>query len=44
MKERQEDAAEKLLYILPNYMAKLQQSNIPDEPKEKIKLLKNLLK
>lgn len=44
MRERQEDAAEKLLYILPNYLAKLLQSDISEESKEKIKQLKNLLK
>lgn len=31
MKERQENAAEKLLYILPNYLAKLISSDIPED-------------
>ena len=37
MKEIQEDAAEKLLYILPNYMAKIRDSpEVNDEHKTKV--------
>jgi hypothetical protein len=45
MRDRQQDAAEKLIYILPNYLAKLISKNeINDETKEKVKVLRNLLK
>ena len=45
MKEVQEDAAEKLLYILPNYMAKIRDSpEVNEIHKERIQELKNLLK
>lgn len=45
LRTRQEDAAEKLLYILPNYLAKLiTEPSIPDHTKDKIKSLKNLMK
>ena len=45
MKEVQEDAAEKLLYILPNYMAKIRDSpEVSEEHIGRIQELKNLLK
>ena len=45
MKEVQEDAAEKLLYILPNYMAKIRDSpEVSEEHTGRIQELKNLLK
>lgn len=44
LKNQQEDAAEKLLYILPNYMARLIQSpTIPDSMKEEIRSVKAML-
>ena len=45
LREKQNDAAEKLLYILPNYLAKLIGSDeLPEDDKVKVKELKNLLK
>ena len=45
LKNRQQDAADKLLYILPNYLAKLNSlDDVPSDHKEKIRELKNLLK
>jgi len=45
LKDKQEDAAEKLLYILPNYLAKLLSSEeLNDNVKDKIKSLRLLLK
>ena len=45
LREKQNDAAEKLLYILPNYLAKLIGSDeLPDDDKVNVKELKNLLK
>jgi hypothetical protein len=44
MKDLQENSAEKLLYILPNYFQKLLDMKIDDEDKEKIRKLKALIK
>lgn len=45
LKDRQEDAAEKLLYILPNYLAKLiSHEELDDMCKENVKNLRTLLK
>lgn len=45
LKERQEDAAEKLLFIMPNYLAKLLSNNsVPDDDKVQIRAFKQLIK
>ena len=45
LKEQQEDAAEKLLYILPNYLAKMAASpEVPEKDVKGIKELRNMLR
>jgi len=44
MKDLQENSAEKLLYILPNYFQKLLNQKIAEEDKEKLRDLKSLIK
>ena len=45
LKDAQEDAAEKLLYILPNYLAKVLNSpEIGDKAKEQVKEVRTMIK
>ena len=45
LREKQEDAVEKLLYILPNYLSRLLvHEELDDKSKEEIKKLRTLIK